>query len=208
MSQTLWLFLWLVILQVGPVLSFAPGRVGTRSVHRQVVTSILLNQPRQSHHYSSTRLSLMKATIRIVGRKPSDGSSAWLEQGVAMYTQRLARVLTLSTAWTKSNEALLPQIQADADKGHTIVVLDPTVGTQYSSEQFADHFYRWMERGGSRVVFVIGGAEGLPDSVRDCSQYNKVSLSKMTFTHQFARLLLAEQIYRAYEIRRGSDYHK
>jgi 23S rRNA (pseudouridine1915-N3)-methyltransferase len=156
----------------------------------------------------NTRLSLMKVTIRIVGRKPgsSDGT-VWLDQGVSMYTQRLERVMTLTTEWHKSNESLVKNMESDAHKGHAIIVLDPTIGTQYTSEVFSDQFYKWMQIGGSRVVFVIGGAEGLPSQVL-ASSYPKMSLSKLTFTHQFARLLLVEQVYRAYEINKGSDYHK
>ena len=63
-----------------------------------------------------------------------------------------------------------------------------------------------MERGGSRLSFIIGGAEGLPAEVR--ADATLVSLSRLTFTHQMARLVLAEQIYRATEIRKGSGYHK
>jgi 23S rRNA (pseudouridine1915-N3)-methyltransferase len=57
------------------------------------------------------------------------------------------------------------------------------------------------------MAFVIGGAEGLP---RELKEGNKplLSLSKMTWPHQMARMLLAEQIYRASEIRKGSGYHK
>ena len=63
-----------------------------------------------------------------------------------------------------------------------------------------------FEEGGSRVSFIIGGAEGLPPSLKASSEL--LSLSRMTLTHQMARLFLAEQIYRAAEIRRGSPYHK
>jgi 23S rRNA (pseudouridine1915-N3)-methyltransferase len=69
--------------------------------------------------------------------------------------------------------------------------------------------YQWLDRGGSRLSFIIGGAEGLPSELksnRHCS--TMISLSALTFTHQFARILLAEQIYRASEIRKGSAYHK
>lgn len=60
--------------------------------------------------------------------------------------------------------------------------------------------------GGSRLVFVIGGAEGLPSALKEKKEL--WSLSKLTFTHQWARVLLTEQIYRATEIKKGSGYHK
>lgn len=60
--------------------------------------------------------------------------------------------------------------------------------------------------GGSRLSIVIGGAEGLPPSLKQGREL--WSLSPMTFTHQWARVVLAEQIYRATEIKKGSAYHK
>ena len=67
-----------------------------------------------------------------------------------------------------------------------------------------------MEEGGSRVTFIIGGADGLPPALKQAAgqQASLISLGRLTYTHQMARLLLAEQIYRATEIRRGSGYHK
>ena len=64
-----------------------------------------------------------------------------------------------------------------------------------------------LEAGGSRVTFIIGGADGLPPALK-ADPGRLLSLSRLTFTHQMARLLLIEQIYRATEIRRGSGYHK
>jgi 23S rRNA (pseudouridine1915-N3)-methyltransferase len=66
--------------------------------------------------------------------------------------------------------------------------------------------YKSFEDGGSHVSFIIGGFAGLPDGIR--SAYPLLTLSKMTWTHQMARLLLLEQIYRASEIFKGSAYHK
>ena len=72
--------------------------------------------------------------------------------------------------------------------------------------------YQWLDQGGSRLVFVIGGADGLPSELLTPNSAAKkeqlLSLSSLTFTHQFARTLLMEQIYRATEIRKGSGYHK
>jgi 23S rRNA (pseudouridine1915-N3)-methyltransferase len=147
----------------------------------------------------------MKVLIRIVGRKPSE---RWLEEGVNMYQQRLTKVMELQTEWHKSNSALIQNVEQDLRKEHVVVLLDPSQGKQYKSEDFAEYFYQWMQQGGSRLVFVIGGAEGLPTELLDKTDLPKVSLSKLTFTHQMTRLLLAEQVYRAYEIHKGSEYHK
>lgn len=161
----------------------------------------------------------MKINIRIVGRKSSE---PWLEEGVAMYEQRLRpSSVEVDTTWHKDNAALMKGIEMDRSKNHKVICLDPT-GTQQTSEKFADKAYQWLDEGGSRLSFIIGGAEGLPVELKypsyasgkktNTKKSNDVpiliSLSELTFTHQFARLLLIEQIYRATEIKKGSGYHK
>ena len=116
----------------------------------------------------------------------------------------------VDTTWHKDNQALTKSVEGDASKGHSIILLDP-LGTSKTSEKFSDDLYEWLDRGGSRLSFVIGGAEGLPSELKFPSSGKKpsmISLSAMTFTHQFARLMLIEQIYRGTEIRKGSGYHK
>lgn len=83
-------------------------------------------------------------------------------------------------------------------------------GSQMDSLAFSEFLFENLEHGGSRLTFVVGGAEGLPPGLKRNPPQGgaKLSLSKMTLTHLWARALLAEQIYRASEIRRGSKYHK
>ncbi|CAJ1925738.1 unnamed protein product [Cylindrotheca closterium] len=174
----------------------------------------------QQHPSSSLNKNLllsmgMKVNIRIVGRK--SGSEAWLEDACDMYLTRLRPSgVEVETTWHKDNPALIKGVETDASKGNTIVLLDP-LGKTKTSEQFSEDLYEWLDRGGSRMSFVIGGAEGLPSELKypagtTSGQKMKpsmlISLSSMTFTHQFARLLLIEQIYRGTEIRKGSGYHK
>ena len=71
-------------------------------------------------------------------------------------------------------------------KMNEIICLDPR-GKQMTSEKFSTFLYNKLEKGGSRVSFVIGGAEGLPPSLREKTLRNLVSLSDLTFTHQWAR---------------------
>lgn len=151
----------------------------------------------------------MQVKIRIVGRK--NGCEKWLEDAYSMYETRLrSSNLEVATIWHKSNQDLVKNVIGDKDKGHSIVLLDP-LGKTKTSEQFSESLYDLLNIGGSRLSFVIGGAEGLPNELRypeDGPKPNMVSLSALTFTHQFARTLLMEQIYRASEIRKGSGYHK
>ena len=151
----------------------------------------------------------LKVNIRIVGRK--SGSEAWLEDACEMYLTRLRPSgVEVETTWHKDNAQLVKGVESDSSKNNVVVLLDP-LGKMQTSEQFSDALYEWLDRGGSRMSFVIGGAEGLPPELKYPPSGEKpsmISLSSMTFTHQFARLLLIEQIYRGTEIRKGSGYHK
>lgn len=80
-------------------------------------------------------------------------------------------------------------------------------GEMLSSEGLSDYISRAANRGVSRLAFVIGGSEGLPDAVKEHGDM-KLSMSRMTFPHHFARVMLLEQIYRAFQIHMGGKYHK
>ena len=80
-------------------------------------------------------------------------------------------------------------------------------GTQKSSEDFADLIHSLEVSGHPDITFVIGGSLGLSAEVRKRSDM-ALSFSKMTFPHQLMRVVLMEQIYRAYKINRGEPYHK
>ena len=80
-------------------------------------------------------------------------------------------------------------------------------GKQLSSEDFAKKINEISISGASELIFVIGSSCGLAESVSQRADF-KLSMSKMTFLHQFARLILVEQIYRAFKILKGEKYHK
>ena len=78
---------------------------------------------------------------------------------------------------------------------------------QFKSEEFADFLMKKLEENGSSISFVIGGSYGLSDELKKRSNYS-ISLSDMTFLHQMTRLILLEQIYRAFKIINKEVYHK
>jgi 23S rRNA (pseudouridine1915-N3)-methyltransferase len=92
------------------------------------------------------------------------------------------------------------------DSSATVVLLDAD-GKQFTSSQFA----RWLgdlrDRGARELIFLCGDAEGFPEEVRNMTK-QKISLSTLTMPHEFARVVLAEQIYRAFAILSGHPYPK
>jgi 23S rRNA (pseudouridine1915-N3)-methyltransferase len=88
----------------------------------------------------------------------------------------------------------------------TVVLLDAT-GKQYTSQQFAQWLKHLREGATRELVFLCGDAEGFPPELRDTAR-QKLSLSTLTMPHEFARVVLAEQIYRAFTILSGHPYSK
>lgn len=125
----------------------------------------------------------------------------WLDQALNEYYKRLKTQADVEFCLAKNDEQLLSWI----DKESRVICLDAE-GKMLNSEAFSHFLLSQLEAGGSRLTFVIGGADGLPRTLKE--KYPLVSFSKLTFTHQLVRLILVEQIYRALEIAKGSKYHK
>ena len=97
------------------------------------------------------------------------------------------------------------KIKSQIPKGSIVLLLEER-GKQRDSVQFASFIER-IGSIGQEVVFIIGGGLGLHDSLKEVSNYS-ISLSPLTFTHNFSRILLEEQLYRAITIINGKAYHK
>lgn len=102
----------------------------------------------------------------------------------------------------KEGQRLLAKIKPQA----TVITLE-IQGKMLSSEGLAEEMQRRMTQGQSDFVFVIGGSNGLHENVLQRSNH-ALSFSKMTFPHQMMRVVLIEQVYRAFKIMRGEAYHK
>ncbi len=107
-----------------------------------------------------------------------------------------------TAAITREGERLLNQIQP-----RDFVAALCVDGKRLTSEGFAAELDSWMCRSATRIVFVIGGSLGLSPAVLARADM-RISLSDMTFPHQLARVLLLEQVYRAFKIRNNETYHK
>ena len=144
----------------------------------------------------------------------------YLRDGIAEFTKRLKpftqiEFLEINEEKMKDNpspaekaavlktegERLLKKVPA----GSYLIVLD-IVGKAISSEELSQKIDTLTLNGHSHITFLIGGAFGLSQEIRDRAD-ERISFSRMTFTHQMIRLLLIEQIYRAFKISRGEKYH-
>lgn len=154
----------------------------------------------------------MKTELILVGKT----NDKHFQAGIDDYCQRISHYMPFSITVIpelkntkslseqqqkdKEGELILQKVQ-NADK---LVLLDEH-GKEFRSIEFAS----WIERqqqGGRKLVFVIGGPYGFSDAVYQRAD-EKISLSKMTFSHQMVRLVFTEQIYRACTIIKGEPYH-
>ena len=146
----------------------------------------------------------MKITLVAVGKL----KEKFLIEGVAEYLKRLkpfAKIEIREVAEQKSVEEEGKKLLSQVPKENFLIVLD-VAGEFLTSEDFAKKIADLNLRGVSDITFLIGGAFGLSDEVKNAADF-RLSFSKMTFTHQMARLILIEQIYRAFKINRGEPYH-
>lgn len=145
----------------------------------------------------------------------------YLKQGIEEYTKRLsayAKIEIIEVADEKApeemseaemeqvkkkeGERILAKVSSDA---HVIALA--IEGKMQSSEELAANLDKLALHGKSKIAFIIGGSLGLSSEVLARAN-EKLSFSKMTFPHQLMRLILVEQIYRAFRINRGEPYHK
>jgi 23S rRNA (pseudouridine1915-N3)-methyltransferase len=126
----------------------------------------------------------------------------WLVMALSEYQKRLSNTLEINWILLKNDEQLAPFCA----KEKFYVCLDRN-GTALSSEEFSTTLFRLLEKNKHELSIVIGGALGLDKETKARAQMN-LSLSQFTFTHQLTRLILIEQVYRAFEIAKNSPYHK
>lgn len=160
---------------------------------------------------------MLRVTVLCVGNL----KEAYWRDAAAEYTKRLSAFCKLqiielpeerlsdtpsaaqiTAALDAEGKRILSKIPASA-----VVVPLCIEGKELPSPALAEKLERWAVDGKSDVVFIIGGSCGLSDAVKSAATL-KLSMSPMTFPHQLARVMLLEQIYRAFQIAGGGKYHK
>lgn len=158
--------------------------------------------------------SPLRLTLLFLGKTKQD----YLAAGIEDFRQRLGRYVEVAIVLVKEKrfsakyptenmireegELLLAQVP---ERGG-VVALDPS-GRQISSTELAGLVSEWEGQGRGQMTFVIGGALGLSGAVLARADL-VLSLSRLTFTHEMARFILLEQLYRAFTIKAGTGYHK
>src|SRR5258707_7755877 len=120
------------------------------------------------------------------------------------YLKRISRSCPIETTDVRNGDSALRKL--DADRAATVVLLD-AAGKSFDSNALAKWLGELRDRGTRELIFLCGDADGFPDSLRQRA-HQKLSLSVMTFSHELARVMLAEQLYRAFAILSGSPYPK
>jgi len=155
----------------------------------------------------------MKLWIIAVGTK----MPGWVETAFAEYAKRMPREARIELAEIKPEkraggkttqqlmEAERERILAALPQGARLVALDER-GAAWTTQQLAQALTGWQQQGGD-VAFVIGGADGLHEDIKRRAE-KMLALSAMTLPHGMARVLLAEQLYRAVTIIQGHPYHR
>lgn len=155
----------------------------------------------------------MKITLLTVGRTDVE----WVRKGLDLYVSRLRHYVPFSLIEIPElkNVSALAREQIKQKEGELVlkalkpsdcVILLDERGREYRSIEFSAMLEDRMSRGGRDLVFVVGGAYGFSDAVYSRSD-EKISLSKMTFSHQMVRTIFAEQLYRAFTIMKREPYH-
>ena len=158
----------------------------------------------------------MKIKIYCIGKIKEQ----YLKDGINEYLKRVSAYSNIEIVEVADSKIKDNPNQSDIDKakkeeGDRVLKLiknDYLIGLdmnkqEFLSEEFANFIEKKMVEGGSSISFVIGGSYGLSDELKKrCN--TSISLSKMTFLHQMTRLILLEQIYRAFKILNNETYHK
>jgi 23S rRNA (pseudouridine1915-N3)-methyltransferase len=142
----------------------------------------------------------MRIRLLMIGKTRRPEMRAILDD----YAKRISRSCPLEITEVRDGSAAGKKL--DAERGGTVVLLD-AAGKNFDSNALAKWLGELRDRGIRELIFLCGDADGFPDDLRRRA-HQKLSLSAMTFSHELARVMLAEQLYRAFAILSGSPYPK
>jgi 23S rRNA (pseudouridine1915-N3)-methyltransferase len=155
----------------------------------------------------------MQFTVLLIGKT----STSYITEGLEIFIDRFRhyhpiKIITLPDIKDRKNlspdqlkEKEATAFMQNIPKSSIVILLDEK-GIEYRSVEFAAFIQKQLNTGAKEIVFIIGGAYGVAQSIIQAANF-KIALSQMTFTHQFIRLMLMEQLYRAMTILKNEPYH-
>ena len=147
----------------------------------------------------------MKIKIAWIGKTKEPAIASLTEE----YLKRISRYVPVEGLTLKDEDALLDLsgrgAGSKAGAKSTLVLLDSR-GKEFSSQHFAKFLGDYQDRNPLPLILAIGGADGFSEAARAAAQHT-ISLGKMTLAHELARVVLLEQVYRAFTILKGHPYH-
>jgi 23S rRNA (pseudouridine1915-N3)-methyltransferase len=157
---------------------------------------------------SAKKLLSVKLKIIWIGKTKESAIQSLTDE----YLKRISRYAQVESSAVRDESALLQMFGRSSEKTSaksaaksTLCLMDSR-GKEFFSEQFAKFLGDYQNRNPLPLVFAIGGADGFSDPTRAAAQH-VISLGKMTLAHELARVVLLEQIYRAFTILKGHPYH-
>jgi 23S rRNA (pseudouridine1915-N3)-methyltransferase len=144
----------------------------------------------------------VKLQIAWIGKTKEAAFRALTEE----YLRRVSRYVTTESHELANEAALLEITSSAAGRTRPVLVLLDARGRQFTSEEFAELLRDQQDRGTQNLFFGVGPADGFTDKARSSADL-VLSFGKMTLAHELARIVLLEQIYRAFTILRGHPYH-
>jgi 23S rRNA (pseudouridine1915-N3)-methyltransferase len=148
----------------------------------------------------------MKLRIAWIQAKPGKDKSSATAALTSDYLKRLARYIPVETAELPNEASLIKQLDKSAGRTAPFLVLLDSRGKQLSSEELARFLEKHQDQGTQQLIFAVGGADGFSEEASKAVGF-QLSLGKMTLPHELARVILLEQLYRAFTILKGHPYH-
>ena len=145
---------------------------------------------------------IVKLQIAWIGKTKEPAFRALTEE----YLRRIAHYVPAESHEMSSEDALLQLAESTSGRTRPVLILLDARGRQFTSEEFADLLRDQQDRGTQNLFFAVGPADGFTDTARRSADL-VLSFGKMTLAHELARIVLLEQIYRAFTILRGHPYH-
>ena len=144
----------------------------------------------------------MKLKVAWIGKSREPAINAL----AADYLKRLAHYASVEALELASEAALLKQLQKSSGTPTLLILLDQR-GKQFSSEELASFLDQHQTRGTQSLLFAIGPADGFSEDARSAAS-TIISFGRITLPHELARVVLLEQLYRAFTILKGHPYHR